>query len=308
MRPGGLPDRSAPLLRLGRKKLHWADLLILALLVFCFGFIWHQIDGRLNYKWQWERIPNYLFRYDEEAGRWVANVLILGFISTVRISIYASLLAVVFGVILGISRTARNLAIRMLARTYLELLRNIPPLVVIFIFFFFLSEQLITALNIESWAYAVARSENAAVWEFFFGDMRRFPSLISGVIVLALFESAFVGEIIRAGIESVDRGQREAARSLGMNRVDEMRFIVLPQAFRKILPPLANQFISLIKDSAIISLISVQDLTLRAVELANSTRMLFETWITAAALYFGLCFSLSLLFRRLEARSRRVRH
>ena len=291
-----------------RTRLHWADILILVLLVLFFGYIWYQVEGKLNYKWQWERIPNYLFRYDEDAGRWVANVLILGLISTIRISIYAGLLAIVLGVLLGIGRTVRNLTVRMLARTYLELLRNIPPLVVIFIFFFFLSEQLISALNIETWAYAVARSESAAVWEFFFGDMRRFPSLISGVIVLALFESAFVGEIIRAGIESVDRGQREAARSLGMSWADEMRFIVLPQAFRKILPPLASQFIALIKDSAIISLISVQDLTLRTVELANSTRMLFETWITAAALYFGLCFSLSLLFRRLEARARRIRH
>ena len=289
------------------KRLHWADGLILASLLLFFGYVWYQIDGNLNYKWQWERIPNYLFRFDQDSGRWVANVLILGFINTIRISIYASILAIVLGVILGIARTARNLTVRMLARTYLELLRNIPPLVVIFIFFFFLSEQLISALNIESWAYAVASSDNSAVWGFFFGDMRRFPSLISGIIVLALFESAFVGEIVRAGIESVGKGQREAAHSLGMSWFDEMRTIVLPQAFRKIVPPLANQFIALIKDSAIISLISVPDLTLRAVELANSTRMLFETWIAAAGLYFGLCFGLSLLFRRLESRFQVVR-
>lgn len=285
------------------KKIHWADIIIVGLLVLFFGYIWLQIDGKLNYKWQWERIPNYLFRYDDEAGRWVANVLILGVINTIRISIYASLLAIVLGVFLGVARTAKNLTIRMLARTYLELLRNIPPLVIIFIFFFFLSEQLITALNIENWAYGIARSENVAIGEFFFGDMRRFPSLISGVIVLALFESAFVGEIVRAGIESVGQGQREAARSIGLSWRDEMRIVVLPQAFRKILPPLANQFIALIKDSAIISLISVQDLTLRAVEMANSTRMLFETWITTAMLYFILCFGLSLLFRWFERRA-----
>ena len=286
------------------KKIHWADIIIVGLLVLFFGYIWLQIDGKLNYKWQWERIPDYLFRYDDEASRWSANVLILGVINTIRISIYASLLAIVLGVFLGIARTAKNLTVRMLARTYLELLRNIPPLVIIFIFFFFLSEQLITALNIESWAYGIARSENVAIWEFFFGDMRRFPSLVSGVIVLALFESAFVGEIVRAGIESVGQGQREAARSIGLSWQDEMRIVVLPQAFHKILPPLANQFIALIKDSAIISLISVQDLTLRAVEMANSTRMLFETWITTAMLYFILCFGLSLLFRWFERRSR----
>lgn len=288
------------------RKVHWADIIIVAVLVLFFGYIWIQIDGKLNYKWQWERIPTYLFRYDEDSERWVANVLIQGLLTTIRISIFASLLAIVLGVILGMARTAKNLTVRMLARTYLELLRNIPPLVIIFIFFFFLSEQVVTALNIESWAYAVSRSENVAIWEFFFGDMRRFPSLISGVIVLALFESAFVGEIVRSGIESVSKGQREAAQSLAMRWRDEMQIVVLPQAFRKILPPLANQFIVLIKDSAIISLISVQDLTLRAVELANSTRMLFETWITVAVLYFVLCFGLSMLFRWLENRAKLV--
>ncbi len=289
-------------MRSKKARLHWLDLVIVVLLFLFVGYVWQQIDGKLNYKWDWARVPNYLFRYDDTAEKWVANVLILGLVNTIRISIYASLLAILFGVILGVARTSRNLAVRMLARTYLELLRNIPPLVVIFIFFFFLSEQLISFFNIESWAYAIARSENAEVWTFFFGDMRQFPALISGIIVLALFESAFVGEILRAGIESVETGQREAARSLGMRWSDEMRFIVLPQALRKTLPPLANQFITLIKDSAIISLISVPDLTLRAVEMANSTRLLFETWIVAAVLYFILCFGLSLLFRILETR------
>ena len=282
------------------KRLHWIDFAIMAVLVAFFGYIWVQIDGQLNYKWRWEIIPNYLIRFDEEKGRWVANVLVQGLITTIRISIYASILAVILGTILGMARCAQNLTVRMLARTYLEVLRNIPPVVVIFIFFFFLSEQLIAALNIETWARKIAAQENNAIWEFFFGDMRRFPSVISGVIVLALFESAFVGEVIRAGIESINRGQREAARSLGMSWLDEMRFIILPQALKKVLPPLANQFISLVKDSSIISLISVQELTYKTVEIVSSTRAIFEAWITTAIMYFCLCFGLSLLFRRLE--------
>jgi polar amino acid transport system permease protein len=209
-------------------------------------------------------------------------------------------LAVILGVALGVARCAENLAVRMLARTYVELLRNIPPVVVIFIFFFFLSEQLISAFGIEDWARAIARQENNEVWVFFFGDMRRFPSLISGVIVLALFESAFVGEIVRAGIQSIDKGQHEAARSIGLSRLDQLRFVILPQALRKVLPPMANQFISLIKDSSIISLISVQELTFKTVELVASTRAIFEAWITTAMFYFAICFGLSLMFRRLE--------
>lgn len=286
---------------LGRiKRLHWVDWVLLILLVALAVLIWYRIDGALNYKWRWNIIPNYIIRFDEEEQRWVANLLLQGLITTLRVSLYASLLALVLGVMLGVARCSANLAVRMLARTYLEVLRNIPPLVVIFIFFYFLSEQLIVAFGIEDWARAIARQENKAIWEFFFGDMRRFPSLISGVIVLALFESAFVGEIVRAGIQSVPKGQHEAAQSIGMSKADQLRFIVLPQALRKVVPPMANQFISLIKDSSIISLISVQELTFKTLELVASTRAIFEAWITTAAFYFMICFSLSLLFRRLE--------
>ena len=282
------------------KNLHWLDYLVLAVIVGFFGYVWWQIEGNLNYKWRWHQIPNYIMRYHTVREEWFANVLLQGLAATIRISIYASILAVILGTILGVARCSANLTVRMLARTYLEFLRNIPPVVVIFIFFFFLSQQLISALNIESWARGIARSENKAVWEFFFGDMRRFPSLISGVFVLALFESAFVGEIVRAGIQSIDKGQREGARSIGMNRYQELRYIVLPQALKRVLPPLANQFITLIKDSAIISLISVQELTYKTVELVASSRMIFEAWITTAAFYFIVCFGLSRLFARLE--------
>lgn len=284
------------------KKLHWLDFVILAVLIAFVAFIWLRIEGNLNYKWNWKIIPNYILRWREDEGRWVANLLLQGMITTIRVSIYASILALILGTLLGVARCASNLTIRMLARTYLECLRNVPPVVVVFIFFFFLSEQLIVAFNIEGWARGIAKSDNPEVWEFFFGDMRRFPSLISGVFVLALFESAFVGEIVRAGIQSIPKGQREAARSIGMSWSDEMRFIVLPQAMKKVVPPMANQFISLVKDSSIISLISVQELTYKTVELVASTRAIFEAWITTAAMYFILCFGLSLLFRRLEGK------
>lgn len=285
------------------KRLHWLDALIVVILALFVAVVWYRIDGSLNYKWRWDIIPNYILRWHTEKEQWVPNLLLQGFITTIRVSIYASVLALILGVILGVARCANNLAIRMLARTYLEVLRNIPPVVVIFIFFFFLSEQLITAFNIEDWARSIARQEDKGAWEFFFGDMRQFPSLISGVIVLALFESAFVGEIVRAGIQSVDKGQHEAAQSIGMTTADQLRFIILPQAMKKVVPPMANQFISLIKDSAIISLISVQELTFKTVELVASTRAIFEAWITTAAFYFVICFGLSLLFRKLEKNS-----
>ncbi len=285
------------------KQLKWPDYLILAIVIVFFGYIWITIEGTLNYKWRWHLIPNYIVGWHTGREEYFANLLLQGLGATFRISIYASILTLILGTLLGVARCSSNLTIRMLARTYLEFLRNIPPVVVVFIFFFFLSQQLIDALNLERWARGIARQENNEIWVFFFGEMRRFPSLISGVIVLALFESAFVGEIIRAGIQSIPKGQREAARSIGMNGLQELRYIVLPQALKKVVPPLANQFITLIKDSAIISLISVQELTFKTVELVASSRMIFEAWITTAAFYFIVCFSLSRVFARLERNS-----
>jgi polar amino acid transport system permease protein len=287
------------------QKFRWPDWVILAVLMAFFAYIWFTIEGTLNYAWRWHLIPNYIVGWHTGREEYFANILLQGLAATIRISIYASILALILGTILGIARCSSNLTVRMLARTYLEFLRNIPPVVVVFIFFFFLSQQLIDFLNLERWARGIARQENNGVWEFFFGEMRRFPSLISGVIVLALFESAFVGEIIRAGIQSIPKGQREAARSIGMSHWQELRYIVLPQAIKKVVPPLANQFITLIKDSSIISLISVQELTYKTVELVASSRMIFEAWITTAGFYFVVCFSLSRLFGRLERRNAR---
>jgi polar amino acid transport system permease protein len=285
------------------KRLKWPDYLIAAVVIGFFGYIWYSIEGTLNYKWRWELIPGYIVGWHSTREEYFANLLLQGLMATLRISIYASMLALILGTILGVARCSTNLTIRMLARTYLEFLRNIPPVVVVFIFFFFLSQQLIDALDLARWSRNIARQDDIAVWEFFFGDMRRFPSLISGVIVLALFESAFVGEIVRAGIQSVPKGQREAARSIGMSKTQELRYIVLPQAMKKVIPPMANQFITLIKDSSIISLISVQELTYKTVELVASSRMIFEAWITTAAFYFVICFGLSRLFARLEKKS-----
>ena len=284
------------------QKLRWLDWLILVVLTGVVTYVGFRIEGALNYNWRWNLIPDYIVRYREDRNEWFANLLLQGLFATIRISIYASVLALIFGTLLGIARCSENLTVRLLARTYLELLRNIPPVVIIFIFFFFLSQQLIDALNLNAWSRGIARSDAAPSWEFFFGDMRRFPSLISGVIVLAMFEAAFVGEIVRAGIQSVPKGQREAARAIGMSGLQEMRYVVMPQAMHKVIPPMANQFISLIKDSSIISLISVQELTYKTVELVASTRLIFEAWITTAAFYFILCFGLSMLFRWFENR------
>lgn len=289
-----------------KQKLTWLDLVFLIGIVAFFYYVAVQIETNLRYNWNWAIIPNYILRWDDETGSWVSNILLQGFLTTIRISIYGGILSLVLGTILGLARVSNNLAVRMLARTYVELLRNVPAIVIIFIFHFFLADQIMPILGVEDWARNIPR-EDLALYEFLFGNMRLFPSLLSGIIVIALFESAFVGEIVRSGIESIEKGQWEAGEAIGLGKLEQMRHVILPQAFRKVLPPLANQFITLIKDSSIISLISIQELTYKTSELVATTRAIFEPWLTTAAFYFIICFSLSILFRMLERRSLKSR-
>ncbi|MCF6178246.1 MAG: amino acid ABC transporter permease [Geopsychrobacter sp.] len=126
--------------------------------------------------------------------------------------------------------------------------------------------------------------------------------VVSGISALAIFAGAYVAEIIRAGIQSISKGQAEAARSLGMSSTQTMIYIVLPQAFKRVLPPLAGQFISLIKDSSLVSVIAITDLTKSGREVITSTFATFEIWFTVALLYFLLTSVLSQLIAWVERR------
>ena len=122
----------------------------------------------------------------------------------------------------------------------------------------------------------------------------------SAILGLATFSGAFIAEIVRAGIQSVPKGQMEAARSSGMTYAQAMRLIILPQAFRKVLPPMASQFIILIKDSSLVSVISVIDLTLIAKNLVATSFRSLEVWTFVALLYFIMTFTLSQIIRYFE--------
>ena len=127
-----------------------------------------------------------------------------------------------------------------------------------------------------------------------------FSAFLSAVVTIALFEGAYITEIIRAGIQSIEKGQWEASYALGLTRFQQMRHVILPQAVKRILPPMAGQFISAIKDSAIVSVISIQELTFQGMELMAATYLTFEIWITIALLYLVLALALSLSVERLE--------
>jgi polar amino acid transport system permease protein len=133
----------------------------------------------------------------------------------------------------------------------------------------------------------------------------KLTAFVSAVITVSIIEGAYITEIVRAGVQSIERSQREAAAALGLTRWQRMRHVILPQAIQRILPPLGGQFISTIKDSAIVSVISIQELTFRGMELMSATYLTFETWITITGLYFVLTFGCSMAFAHLEIARRR---
>ncbi len=198
--------------------------------------------------------------------------LLWGLWLTLKLSALSLLFALAIGVVVGLGRVAHNPAVRALAATYVELIRGTPLLVQIFIFYFFVG----TVMNLSAFT--------------------------AGVAALAVFTGAYVAEIVRAGIEAVPKGQMEAARSLGLSYVQAMRHVVLPQAVKKSLPSLAGQFINLIKDSSLVSVMALTDLTKAGREVVSSTFSPFEVWFTVAAMYLVLTGALSLWVRRLERR------
>ena len=272
--------------------------MLILILAGILGFI--RIKTGFSYSWSWGAIPQFFFRIDE-LGHLKSNLLMLGFYTTIKLSFWSSLAAIIIGTFMGILRTRKNLFSRLTGRTYIEIARNTPPLVLIFIFYFFIGNNIAAAMGIDEWARNLSDS-GKNVLSFLFSKPERFSEFLSALFTLAVYEGAYVAEIIRGGLESIEKGQFEASDALGISSVDKYRFIILPQVFRKILPSLTGQAISTIKDSSIVSIISIQELTFQGMELMASTYLVFEIWITITAMYFVLTISLSTLATFLEGR------
>ncbi|MBB1487580.1 amino acid ABC transporter permease [Oceanospirillum sediminis] len=215
-----------------------------------------------------------IFEGDQVASQpqWQFGPIIQGLGVTIEISIYSLVFAIILGLAFGLMRVSHNIVLRNLAITYVEIIRGTPLLVQIFIIYFFVGTVL---------------------------ELERFTS---GVIALAVFTGAYVAEITRGGIQSIPKGQMEAARSLGMTYLQAMYYVILPQAFKRVLPPLAGQFINLIKDSSLVSVIAITDLTKAGREVVSGSFAPFEVWFTVALLYLLLTGSLSWGVQRLEKR------
>jgi polar amino acid transport system permease protein len=231
--------------------------------------------GGLGYNWQWYRIPQYLVRIVDGTVLW--GPLIRGLGVTLEISVAALVLTLAIGLVTALLRISRSFSGRLLAGLYIQLIRNTPLLVQLYLFYFVLAPIL-------------------GIGRFW-----------TGVICLAVFEGSFAAEIFRAGIAAVPKGQWEASDSLGLGRYASLRRVILPQAVQLMLPPLTGQAISLIKDSSIVSVIAVFDLTNEGRTIISDTFMSFEVWFTVAAIYLVLTVSLSAAASRLERRAARYR-
>jgi polar amino acid transport system permease protein len=198
------------------------------------------------------------------------------FLAGLQMTIKVSVLSIFFGTLMGVAgalaKTSRFRLLRALAFTYVEWIRNTPLLIQILFIYFGL------------------------------GVFFSLSPMVASVFALSFFSGAYITEIIRAGIQSIHKGQREAAFSLGMTEGQSMFLVVLPQAVRRILPPLAGQFITLVKDSSLISVIAVSDLTYVAKNIVTNTFRAFEVWLAIAVFYFVLSFALSWSVRSLEYR------
>ncbi len=214
--------------------------------------------------------------------RWNVGILLQGLWLTLKVSLIAILFGILIGLIAGLARVADNPALRWTSITYIEIIRGSPLLVQIFIWYFVLGTLINTMLNQQGYKSV------KPIW--------------FGVAALAGFTGAYVAEMVRSGIQSIHRGQTEASRSLGMNYFQSMYHVILPQAMRRILPPLAGQFISLIKDSSLLGIIAIRELTKATREVVTTSLQPFELWFICAILYLLLTFTLSLFVQYLERR------
>ncbi len=288
------------------------------------GYFLYLAAANMNYVWKWNAVPKYFaynetisieapadgklvledgkyfietdekieieyldssFSFDYEVGEDVyegdyiaskeelrAGPILNGLWVTLKISFFAAILTLVIGVVVAFMKLSNFLFLRYIATVYITVVRGTPLLVQIFLFYFIVANIF---------------------------ELERF---VAGVLSLGIFFGAYMAEILRGAIQSIDKGQLEAAKSLGISNFEAMRYIILPQAFKRALPTLVGEMISLIKDSSLVSVISITDLTKVGKEIVANTFSPFETWIVVALLYLSITSILSLIGHRLEKR------
>lgn len=223
----------------------------------------------------------------------VLTTLSKGIKITVLVTFVSFAIASLAGLGLAVMSLSRSIILRQIARFYIEIVRGIPIIVLLLYVAFVIAPAMVHFVNWvgEPLGFAEVRT-------------RQFPLLSRAVLALAIGYSAFIAEVFRAGLLSVDPGQIEAANALGLNRWQRFRFIQFPQAIKMILPPLGNDFVAMVKDSSLVSVLGVSDITQLGKVTAAGNFRYFETYSVVALIYLTLTIALSLVLRRLEARLR----
>jgi len=203
-------------------------------------------------------------------------LLLIGAGVTIQITVLSTAIGFVIGLVVGVARISHLRPLRLLAEVYVEFFRGTPLLVQIFLFYFAL--PVITG--------------------------QRIDPFIAAISACGINSGAYVAEIFRAGIQSGDEGQMEAGRSLGMTWLQTMRYIIVPQAFKRVIPPLGNEFIAMLKDSSLVSVIGFEELTRRGQLIIAKTYGSFEIWMSVAVIYLVMTLTISRFVAYLERRCR----
>lgn len=215
-----------------------------------------------------------------------------GIVITIVVTISSFILTMIFGLFCGLGRVSKNRILYGITSIYVEIIRGIPLLVQLLVWYFAFPAiiiQLGTILEIESMQHYLAN-----------------PVLMA-IIGISVCYAAYMAEIVRAGIESLPAGQMEAARSLGMTKTQTMQYVILPQAYRTIMPAIGNEFISLLKDSSLVSVVAVSDLTRRGREFMSTTFMPIETWLMVSLLYLLMTLITTRLTKIIENKTKLVK-
>ncbi|MFM2623712.1 amino acid ABC transporter permease [Vibrio owensii] len=243
---------------------------ILQIAILLIAIVWVLDSGAqaMGYQWQWERVPDYIAFYED--GEWWPAELVDGLIVTLKISAISLFFTLVIGFVTALLRLSSSKVGNAIGTAYVELIRNTPLLVQIYLLY------------------------------FVFGPVIGLDRFSTAVLALSLFQGAYTAEIFRAGLNSIPKGQFEAAKTLGLSPLFAYKDVILPQVLQRTLPPLTNEVVSLIKNSSIVSVMAIFDLTTEARNIVSETAMPFEIWFTVAAIYLALTLSLSGLSAWLE--------
>lgn len=247
-------------------------LLQILLLIVGLSWVLHSGAEAMNYHWQWQRVPDYLFFFED--GQWYSAELLDGLWVTLKLTFLSGVSTLVVAFITALLKLSSSKVGRLVSFIYIEVIRNTPLLVQIYLLY------------------------------FVFGPYLGLDRMSTAILALTLFQGAYTAEVLRSGLMAIDKGQFEACRTLGLSRINSYRYVILPQVIKKTLPSLTNEAISLVKNTSIVSVMAIFDLTTEGRNIISDTAMPFEIWFTVAAMYLLLTLSLSALAAWLEQRAR----